>query len=158
MVSVTSTNSLSGPNDSKSVVDPSLGKPSIISIEGSNTPAFSVSTSTSQFGASEAAVQPELLSTASPVAQPTVESLHRPNTRSQLRAISAFTEDYKSLAASEEDIPTITPKSATSTLSDEFSKQWKESMLREVKSRFENNVFEAAIKIPLDTQRLCHLC
>ena len=74
----------------------------------------------------------------------------RPNTRSQMRVTSAFTDEQRLRNFSEDSIPTITPKSAKSALSGDFSNQWQESILREIQSLFDNNVFEIATDIPPD--------
>ena len=158
-------NSPSISNDNNSATDSSVGKPSITSSEATNTLGTSVLTSKLQSGTPESVVQLESVSKSTavlpaeipvakptPVAQPTVEPPRHPNTRSQLRAMSAFTEGYKPSTEQEEDIPTVTPKSAKNALSGEFAKEWKASMLREVETLIENNVFEAAMTIPPNTK------
>ena len=102
-------------------------------------------------------LQPEVSSISTPTAavEESIMELRPPVTRSQqLRAVTAFIEDYNSLTEPEENIPTVTPTSVKSALAGEFFKEWKASMTREVKTLLENNVFEAAKRIPPDTKVL----
>ena len=148
-------NPLSGPNHRNLVVKSSSDNVSNVSSEANNNSASSFSTSNSKIGSCEAVVQLDSLSiSASAVSttQVTVEPFQRPNTRSQLLVITAFTEDQKSFGVLEDAISTTTPKSAKSALSSKFSKQWEESMSREAKSLFEHNVFEKAVNIPSGTK------
>ena len=137
------------PNDTP-VVDSTVGKPATISEENITSSIPSIPKLVLQ---AETMLQPDLPSTSAPMApeeEPIMES-RRPTTRSQLRAVTAFNEDHNPLTEPEENIPTVTPTSVKSALSGEHSKEWKESMTREMKTLLENNVFEAATIIPPGT-------
>ena len=137
-------------NEVKSTLSSPLDNSKINNTENSTITEPSAQILHPQIENSEAATQ-----SSSSTPEPSVTApLQRPNTRSQMRVTSAFTEEQRLQEFSEDSIPTITPKSAKSALSGEFSNQWKESMLREIQSLFDNNVFETATDIPPDANIL----